>query len=326
VVDLDQKIKNILNYEITQPVGLLKGYKMIIVDLTQTIISNVVVHFRDDLKRNNPDASRLIKHSLFNTLLSYKNKFGKEYGQLILACDSKKYWRRDYFPSYKGHRKHDREASDIDWQSVFNTINEIKQDIRDNFPYKIIEVLGAEADDVIAALTKYFQENELVQEGLFDGEPQKILICSADHDFIQLQKYDNVVQWSPNTKKFLKVTEAERKEKYVTHIVKAGDDGIPNILSPDNIFLQEGVRQKPISAKRLAEFMELGIDACKNDTERRNWHRNQQLIDFECIPPDVEESIITAYLNTKVTGDKMSALKYLMDHRCRVLIEEIEDF
>ena len=298
---------------------------MILIDYSQIALASILT-FQQDLKSG--DKAKivdLIRHVTLSSIKSYKKKYGKQYGEVVICCDGRKYWRRELFEYYKANRKKARDNSDLDWTLIFDTLTEMRQDIAKHFPYRVLHIDRAEADDIIAVLAKFTQENLLVQEGLVE-EPQKVLILSSDHDFIQLQKYDNVVQWSPNTKKFLKVTEAERKEKYVTHIVKAGDDGIPNILSPDDIFLQEGVRQKPISAKRLAEFMELGIDACKNDTERRNWHRNQQLIDFECIPPDVEESIVSAYLNTKVTGDKMSALKYLMDHRCRVLIEEIEDF
>jgi hypothetical protein len=201
----------------------------------------------------------------------------------------------------------------------------MRDDIAEHFPYKVLHIDRAEADDIIAVMAKFTQDNELAQVGLVE-ESQKVMILSSDHDFIQLQKYPNVSQWSPNVKKLIKVNDTERYTKYITHVVKAGDDGIPNILSPDDIFLQEGVRQKPISQKRLDEFLEKGIDACRNDTERRNWHRNVQLIDLDKIPEDVSQSIIDQYLSIKVKGNKMSAFKYLAQHRCRILMEEIEDF
>jgi hypothetical protein len=179
-------------------------------------------------------------------------------------------------------------------------------------------------DDVIAVLAKHTQENDLVQEGLME-EPQKVLILSSDGDFIQLQKYGNVTQWSPMQKKQIKANAKELYEKKITHIVKAGDDGIPNILSKDDVFVI-GERQKPVSAKRLQEFLELGYDACKNDDERRNWHRNVKLIDFDHIPEDVSAEIIDTYVNNKPTGDKMSIMNYLIEKKCRLLLDELEDF
>ena len=298
---------------------------MILIDYSQIALASILT-FQQDLKSG--DSNKivdLIRHVTLSSIKSYKKKYGKEYGEIVICCDGRKYWRREVFEFYKANRKKARDASDLDWKLIFDTLTEMREDIAKHFPYRVLHLDRAEADDIIAVMAKWTQDNGLVQQGLVE-ESQKVLILSSDHDFIQLQKYPNVTQWSPNVKKFIKVTDTERYTKYITHVVKAGDDGIPNILSPDNIFLQEGVRQKPVSAKRLAEFMELGFDACRNDEERRNWHRNVQLIDLDKIPADIEQDVVNAYLNTKVTGDKMSALKYLMDHRCRVLIEEIEDF
>jgi hypothetical protein len=174
-------------------------------------------------------------------------------------------------------------------------------------------------------LVKYTQENLLVQEGLVE-EPQKVLILSSDKDFKQLQLFNNVKQWSPMQKKYITATNKEITEHKIEHIVK-GDtgDGVPNILSKDNVFM-EGERQKPMSAKRLQEFFEKGFDACKNDEERRNWHRNATLVDFQFIPPDVSEDIINTYINTQPSGDKMTIMNYLIEHRCRLLLDELEDF
>ncbi len=298
---------------------------MILVDYSQIALAAILT-FQADLKSNDPERIvDLIRHVTLSTIKAYKKKYGREYGNIVLCCDGRKYWRREIFEHYKASRKKARDASDLPWKLIFDTMSQIRDDIAQNFPYRVIHIERAEADDVIAVLTKWTQDNELAQVGLVE-EPQKVLILSSDHDFIQLQKYDNVTQWSPNTKKFIRVNDKERHEKYITHIVKAGDDGIPNILSPDDIFLQEGVRQKPISQKRLDEFLEKGIDACRNDTERRNWHRNLNLIDLDLIPDDIQKEIVDAYLYTKVKGNKMSAFKYLMEHRCRILMEEIEDF
>jgi hypothetical protein len=189
----------------------------------------------------------------------------------------------------------------------------------------VLHVNGAEADDVIAVMAKWSQSNQLLTEGLFE-EPQKMLIVSSDKDFIQLQKYKNVRQWSPMQKKFVQGSQKDVIEYTVEHIVKGDSgDGIPNILSKDDTFVS-GERQKPFSSKRLPEFYEKGIEACKTDDEKRNYQRNQMLVNFEFIPENISGSIISSYENASPKGDKNSVMNYLIKHQCRLLLDEIEDF
>jgi len=297
---------------------------MILVDYSQVALSAILT-FQRELKGTESEVKNLIRHVTLSTIKSYKKKYGKEYGELIICCDGRKYWRRDVFQYYKAGRKKARDASELDWTLIFDTLSEMRNDISKHFPWKVIHIDRAEADDVIAVMAKWSQTNGFVQQGLME-DPQKVLILSSDGDFIQLQKWGNVSQYSPMQKKQITATKRELHEKFITHVVKAGDDGIPNILSPDDIFLQEGVRQKRISSQRLDDFLEKGFNACRNDDERRNWHRNLQLIDFEFIPEDVAQSIVDAYLNNKPTGDKMSVMNYLIENRCRLLLDELDDF
>jgi hypothetical protein len=297
---------------------------MILIDYSQVALSAILT-FQRELKGTPAEIKNLIRHVTLSTIKSYKKKYGKEYGQIVVCCDGRKYWRRDYFEYYKGMRKANREKSDLDWGLIFDTLSEMRDDLAKHFPYKVMHIERAEADDIIAVLTKYAQENELVQEGLVE-EPQKVLILSSDKDFKQLHVYPTVKQWSPMQKKYVSATKKEIQEYIIEHIVK-GDagDGVPNILSKDDVFMR-GERQKPMSAKRLAEFIEKGVDACRSDEEKRNWHRNAVLVNFDNIPPDVEETIVVSYISSKPTGDKMSIMNYLMKHQCRLLLNELEDF
>jgi hypothetical protein len=297
---------------------------MILIDYSQVALAAILT-FQRELKGTESEVKNLIRHVTLSTIKSYKKKYGKEYGDVVICCDGRKYWRKEFFEYYKGMRKSNREKSDLDWGLIFDTLSEMRADLAKYFPYKVLHIDRAEADDIIAVMTKYVQENELVQEGLVE-ESQKVLILSSDKDFKQLQLYPNVKQWSPMQKKYVTATKQEIIEYKIEHIVK-GDagDGVPNILSKDNVFM-EGERQKPMSAKRLQEFFASGFNACKNDEERRNWHRNATLVDFDFIPPDVSKTIIDAYLNNKPTGDKMAIMQYLIDHKCRLLLDELEDF
>lgn len=122
----------------------------------------------------------LIKHMILNSIRSYLVKYGNKYGKLVICCDSRNSWRRDVFPHYKHGRKKNRDESSIDWEAIHSIISEMKEVLKENFPYPLVEVYGAEADDVIAVLAKHYHKDE------------QILIISNDHDFLQLLKYDNV--------------------------------------------------------------------------------------------------------------------------------------
>lgn len=289
---------------------------MINLDYSAVCVASILA-FSNDLKRGSENEKKdLIRHVALSSIRSYKKKYGKEFGDLVIACDGRNYWRREVFQYYKGNRKKAREASDIDWGLIFNTLSEIREDLIAHFPYKVIHVDRAEADDVIAVVTESTQEF---------GQFEPVMIVSSDHDFIQLQEYDNVKQFSPMTKKLISVNKKELREKLITHIVKAGDDGIPNILSADDVFMT-GTRQTPVSAKRLSEFIQHGVGACKNDLERARYQRNQTMVSFKCIPEDVKTSILTSYTEQKPKGDKNSIMNYLIANKCRQLLDSIEEF
>jgi hypothetical protein len=297
---------------------------MILVDYSQVALAAILT-FQRELKGDEAEVKNLIRHVTLSTIKSYKKKYGKEYGEMVICCDGRKYWRKEFFEFYKGSRKKNRDASDLDWKLIFDTLSEMREDLSKYFPYRVIHVDRAEADDVIAVMTKWLQENELIQQGLVE-ETQKVLILSSDKDFKQLQLYPTVKQWSPMQKKYVTASKQEIKDFMVEHIVK-GDtgDGVPNILSKDDVFMI-GERQKTMTAKRLAEFQESGFSACRSDDEKRNWHRNATLVDFQFIPEDVQKTIVDSYLSNKPKGDKMAIMQYLIDNRCRLLLDEIEDF
>lgn len=301
---------------------------MIILDYSQVALSNIFA-FEADIIRNSKngrdqDSVNIVRHAVLSSIKFYKKKYGKEYGDVVIACDGRNYWRKEIFPYYKASRAKNREKSDLDWKLIFDTLASIREDLEQYFPYKVVHVDRAEADDVIATLCKWSQDNEQVGDGLF-SEQQKVLIVSSDKDFKQLHKYSNVRQWSPMQKKFV---EGGKPGEYLReHIIRGdGGDGIPNIFSKDDIFMIEGERQQSVTAKKLATFMDKGKDACENEEQKRNWDRNQKLVDFEFIPEDVTKSIIDRYENIKVLGNKMAIMNYLIKHKCNLLLEEIEDF
>ncbi len=286
---------------------------MILIDMNQVCISNLMMQIGS--KRQNDVDENLVRHMVLNSLRMYRSRFSEEFGELVLCYDSKKYWRRDFFPNYKSNRKKDREASGLDWNLIFETLNNIRDEIRDNFPYKVLDVEGAEADDCIAAVVDYVSKTPTAFE--------KVLILSGDKDFIQLQKHNFVKQFSPVQKKFLN---GQDPHLYIKEHIMKGDrsDGIPNFLSSDNTFVDE-LRQKPLAKKKIENWIGLEPEDFCTEEMLRNYQRNKTLIDLECIPDVLKEKILIDYLKPP-KGDRANLLNYFINKRLKNLMNDIGDF
>jgi hypothetical protein len=283
---------------------------MILIDLNQVLISNLMQQINSDPKMKIEEG--IVRHTVLNSLRSYIKQFKSKFGDVVICCDNKKYWRRAVFPFYKIHRKRDREKSDLDWNLIFECLNKIRDELKSHFPHRVLDVEGAEADDIIAVLTGRFSAHE------------DILILSSDKDFVQLQKFENVQQYSPILKRFIKTDNPSMFIK--EHIIK-GDrgDGIPNFLSADNVFVA-GERQKSINKNKLTEWIKTDPETfCTTDVMRRGYKRNQMLVDLDYIPEDLKKKIVNAYDNTK-PATKMNMINYLIDKRLKNLIEVSDEF
>jgi len=282
---------------------------MIIFDFNQVAISNLMEQIGSS--KTAVDES-LVRHMILNTIRTYVKKFKAEFGpNIIIACDNKKYWRREIFPYYKANRKKSRESSGHDWNSIFECLNKIRDELREYSPYKVIEVDTAEADDIIAVLSIKHSANE------------KVMILSSDKDFAQLQKYPNVEQYSPILKKFIKepLPSAQLKQ-----LVIRGDksDGIPNILSKDDVFI-EGVRQKPITEAKIINWMNQKPEEFCTEEMLRNYNRNEILIDLTRIPENLKQNIIDTYESSK-GHTRQEFMNYMVANRLKNLIEVIDEF
>jgi hypothetical protein len=288
---------------------------MILVDLNQVMISNLMM--QPGLNSTGIDEN-MIRHMVLNSIRMYKVKFGNKYGELVICADDKKYWRRDVFPYYKASRKKARAESPYDWNLIFETLNKVRDEIRENFPYRVIQVDKTEADDVIGTIC-YTYGAELKNE---NTEP--ILILSSDKDFMQLQKFVNVEQYSPIAKKFLKEANPVRFLK--EHIIK-GDrgDGIPNILSSDDTFIAEA-RQKPVVEKKLNTWVEQNPEDFCDATMLKNYRRNESLIDLSKVPTEFFDKILETYREPKQVKGKDKILNYFIKNRMKLLMEHIQEF
>ena len=288
---------------------------MIIVDYSGIALASIIINKTFD--------EQLIRHMILNSLRMYRTRYKEEYGELVLAVDASNNWRKTAFPQYKASRKKTQKQSDFDWGEAFRILNKIREEIAENFPYTVIRVDGCEADDVIGTLVAMNPDHNN------DFNPQKYMIVSSDRDFLQLQKFRNVRQFSPLLKKELSV---DNPRVYLqTHIIK-GDkgDGVPNILSDDNVFV-EGFRQTPITQKK--------IDSIIEDLEEgellyaaswyRNYCRNKKLIDLSETPQELRTEIINNFMADKPDTRWMRRGKvfpYLVENKCNELIKSAQEF
>ena len=276
---------------------------MILIDFTQTIIAGLMAQ----LKMNGGEVSEdMLRHMILNSVRNYQKKYAPDYGEIVLCTDSSHTWRKDFYPMYKANRKKTRDASDLDWKMLFDTLQVVKEEIRDNFPYRYMYVEQCEADDIIAILVKHARE--------------KVMIVSGDKDFQQLHKYDYVKQWSPNLNKLIT---CDNPDLFLKEHILTGDksDGIPNILSNDDCFV-EGIRQTPLRKGIKDSYLRMTIE--KDDKYYRNYLRNQTLIDLEFIPQEIEDKILNEYENTIPVKGKV--FDYLRVHRLNELLNHVEDF
>ena len=277
------------------------------------MISNLMVTLSRDSMELSED---LVRHMVLNSLRGHNKKFRKEYGEMVIACDSKNVWRRQIFPNYKAGRKANRAKSEHDWDAIFSMLHNIKDEIRNFLPYKVIEIETAEADDIIATLVNRLQR----MTG--PNHAKKVLILSGDKDFIQLHN-NNIRQYNPVLSKF--VGKGEEPSIYIKEHILKGDrsDGVPNILSDDNVFI-EGRRQRPLSKKKIDAWVK-EVFMTFTEEEQKNYNRNRKLIDLNCIPPELEAKIINEFNDVKVASrDKI--LNYFITKKLKTLIEVIDEF
>ena len=283
---------------------------MIIVDLNQVMISNIMmqlgVHTNVQVEEN------MVRHMVLNSILSFKNKFGSTYGEIIIACDNTNIWRKQIFPYYKANRKAKTESSEIDWKSIFECMNKLRSELKEFSPYKVIDVESAEADDIIGTLVNNFAPTA-----------NDILNWSGDKDFIQLHKYNNVKQYDPVNKKYIV---HENPMLFLKEHVIKGDagDGIPNILSSDNCFVV-GDRQKSLTKKRMEFYTATDPTKFENPTATRNFHRNEQLINLDFTPTEIRDKVLIQY-NEQVGKNRSKLLNYFNTFNLKNLVQHLSEF
>ena len=280
---------------------------MILMDFSGIAVATIAVNKVND--------ENMLRHMMLNSVRMYNKKFRDQYGQMIICCDGANNWRRGYFPQYKANRRKSRDDSGFDWTEAFRIMHKVKDEIKENFPYKVIHLEGCEADDIIGTMVEHTQEF---------GQYEEVMIVSSDKDFLQLQKYDNVRQWSHILKKEIK--DPHPKLNLIDKIL-SGDtgDGVPNVLSGDDTFVN-GERQTPLSKKKKQAIIEDLSDGelLYAASWYRNYQRNETLIDLTKTPNDLKNQIVDEFWITVFNEGK--TLPYLINNNMKQLIGSVEEF
>lgn len=232
---------------------------------------------------------------------------------MVICVDNHEhnYWRKNEFPYYKANRKKDRDKSKLDWKLIFDTLHSICFDLKEFFPYQVLNVPYTEADDIIGVIAKKYHTAE------------RILILSKDKDFLQLHRFPNIEQFSPIRSEWVK-TDNPIKEKKLHIMCGDGGDGIPNFLSPDDCLVKE-IRQKSLSKKKLELWCEMEPERFCTYDMMRGYRRNETLIDLDKIPVDIQKSILKEF-DSPFKEDRSKMFDYFVKHRMKLLIEHIGEF
>ena len=278
---------------------------MILVDLSQLLVASTFVSMKKG--ETEVDIKRL-RHLLLNSLSKYRRQYVNEFGELVICCDGSLSWRKDVFPNYKMGRRTGREESPLNWNQIFGCFEQLKKELRETFPYKILQINRAEADDIIGTL---------VMERKFSSP--KTMIISSDKDFIQLQRYHDVFQYSPVAKKLLNGVDPE---EYLREHILRGDksDGIPNVLSDDDCIVS-GIRQVPMTKKLIKSWKHIPMP----EEHKERFERNTTLVDLRYTPYDLQKEILEQF-DAKELGSRDKIPAYFTEHGLETLTKKIGDF
>lgn len=301
---------------------------MIIIDYSSSSIAALTGGFMDELNTGDYEKiENIARHAILSTIKSYKKRFADKFGTtIVIAVDNSHYWRRDFFPAYKHGRKKSREDSGINWELIHRAMDATKKDLVENFPYKVIDVDGAEADDVMAVISTLSPPKTDVFSLFDDDGPEKTLVITTDKDMSQLLIHKHIKIWNPRLQK--QVSLDETPKMFLKRLILTGDSGdsIPGVFSPIDTFVA-GIRQVPCTQKKMKPLLEASnmVDAASTIELKTRIEQNTTLIDFTRIPDWVRENIVNAY-NQPSTKNKMDIMKYLISKDMKLMLKDLEQF
>jgi 5'-3' exonuclease, N-terminal resolvase-like domain/T4 RNase H, C terminal len=301
---------------------------MIVLDYSGIAIASIL-GYDSKLEGSLDENKNLVRHVILSKIRDYKRRFSKEYGnEIVIACDGGDYWRKKVFPHYKASRKKNRENSDIPWDMVYQCMDDSLDVLRNFFPYKVIKVSGAEADDVMFVMSDVVCKQRGTVVGIeSEVVGEKCLVISSDKDMIQL--HSNTTRlYSPYKETYATFQPGETAKSFLRKLILTGDtgDGIPNVFSPAST-LVDGIRQKAATEKKMKPILESSdlISGTDDPDVKKRIVENARLISFKFVPTEIVNSIIDSY-NEPIEGTRMAAYEWMAANNMKLLMNDIEAF
>lgn len=195
----------------------------------------------------------------------------------VICLQDSESWRKQVYPEYKATRAAKREQSVVNFNVFFPVLEKFLNAISDSFKnIPFIKIQNTEADDIIATIVKTHPEWDIIN-------------VSSDKDFYQLFRYSNYKQYDGMKHTFIEGLDPE-KELMVKIITGDTSDNIPGL-------------KRGVGPKRALKIIEEDLNKWIEDEKLTEaYQRNMKLISFNCIPKEIENSII-AVINNLTYGE-----------------------
>lgn len=215
------------------------------------------------------------KHIMYNHIFAVCKKFNAT--EVILCVDSSENWRKKIYPEYKATRKEQREEQkDIDWNAFFTAFREFTEEVKQYFPFYVLQIKYMEADDIAAIIARDYQKYEKI-------------IVTSDGDYTQLLKYNNVKIWDP-IKMAFRNSDDPQKDLQIKILMGDKGDNIPSVKPR----VGEKTAEKLINDPELLKEMfndttpsytqKDGTVVTMGEEYREKYKLNTALIDLSRIP------------------------------------------
>jgi 5'-3' exonuclease len=205
--------------------------------------------------------------------ISYKNTL------FALDCPRDEIWRTMIFPDYKGQRQEKYAKKTWTGGPVLGySHRELIHTLADEHGFKVMRMANAEGDDIIACIKKHIRTY---------NPTQKIVIITNDNDFLQLGD-EHTTLINLKQKLLCERSSSGCFKRDLQIKIMCGDkaDNIPKCFKRCGVKTANKFYDNPALLQRQFE---------KEPGSKEQYELNTKLIDFNCIPQQFYDKIISHY-------------------------------
>ncbi len=282
---------------------------MILLDFSNLIYKAV---YTTNVDTNSVEDMRAV---ILSQIMRINNRLKDKYGRMVICIEGRGNWRVNEFSWYKYSRRHSKKESLIDWGEIYGWCNQILDELREWFPYQVLQVDNTEADDLLGVLA-------------LNAKEERVCVASNDGDCKQLLAHPLVDLYNIDKDVFTKCPDPLIWLQEAI-IRGQGKDGVPNIYSPsDHFTLEVKPRQKAITQKFLSTALTQSPEVfCENEEVYRRYKENEKLIDLRKVPEDIKQNILDEFNKMNYNKDASKKIyKYFFKHDLTLFSKDISKF